>query len=325
MPDANTNPFETQIALCGERREPRQMLADQEYGGHESIHDDRMAEKLGFRAGPIEGPTHFSQFVPLMAELWGREWFESGCLSAHYRNMVVEGEQVRAYAARPESGQRQVRIWAEKADGAEVLIGTASVAPAPGAPAELSELERRITALRPPEQLVILRDLQVGMRGAERERVRMDFDQHMGELYPFSLRQKLAAITEPCTWYDEVRGQESPWGRAIIPLEMVSVLLQYTSNQARFPARGPAVGLFAGQQIRMVRGPLFVGHDYVVEREVIALSESRRTESSWVKSSVYDAESGALVAEMILNSATLKDSYAPYAAELEQLRLDSRK
>ena len=24
-----------------------------------------MAEKLGFKAGPIEGPTHFSQFVPL--------------------------------------------------------------------------------------------------------------------------------------------------------------------------------------------------------------------------------------------------------------------
>ncbi len=43
------------------------MLADQSYGGHNSIHDDAMAETLGFRAGPIEGPTHFSLFPPLLA------------------------------------------------------------------------------------------------------------------------------------------------------------------------------------------------------------------------------------------------------------------
>lgn len=36
-------------------REPCQMLADQKYGGHTSIHDDAMAEKLGFRAGPSKG------------------------------------------------------------------------------------------------------------------------------------------------------------------------------------------------------------------------------------------------------------------------------
>ena len=62
--------FDTPIALCGPLRQPRQMLAEQEYGGHASIHDDAMAEKLGFRAGPIEGPTHFSQFVPLLEHGW---------------------------------------------------------------------------------------------------------------------------------------------------------------------------------------------------------------------------------------------------------------
>ena len=41
------------------------MLIEQEYGGHKSIHDDAEAERLGFKAGPIEGPTHFSQFDPL--------------------------------------------------------------------------------------------------------------------------------------------------------------------------------------------------------------------------------------------------------------------
>ena len=41
------------------------MLADQSCGGHRSIHDDAMTERPGVRAVSIEGPTHFSQFVPL--------------------------------------------------------------------------------------------------------------------------------------------------------------------------------------------------------------------------------------------------------------------
>lgn len=53
-------------------------------------------------------------------------------------------------------------------------------------------------------------------------------DQHMGALYPFTLRQKLANITENSPWYsDPVR---SPWGRPVIPLEMVSVLANTRSN-----------------------------------------------------------------------------------------------
>ncbi|MCC2106536.1 MAG: hypothetical protein KDJ40_02650, partial [Hyphomicrobiales bacterium] len=88
--------FSTPLVLSGPLRSPRQMLADQEYGGHASIHDDSMAEKLGFRAGPIEGPTHFSLFPPLLERIFGRDWYERGCISSHYQNMVVEGEEVRA-------------------------------------------------------------------------------------------------------------------------------------------------------------------------------------------------------------------------------------
>jgi len=303
--------------IQGPLRSPRQMLAEQEYGGHESIHDDAMAEKLGFRAGPIEGPTHFSQLVPLLAEIWGRDWFETGCISAHYRNMVVEGERVRALIEKPVAGQQILRVRAEKEDGTEVLVGSASV----GADAPAPELEERIAKLRPPEQLVILRDLAVGMKGAELEDVRMDFDQHMGKLYPFSLDDKLEVITEPSPWYTASGGADSPWGRAVIPLEMVSVLGEYSGHRARFPTRGPAVGLFAGQQIRMLDGPLFVGEPYSLEREVVALSESRRTESYWVKTS-FRKSSGELAAEMILNHATLKDSYAPYAQERTALGAD---
>jgi hypothetical protein len=298
--------FDTPLALCGPLRQPRQMLADQEYGGHSSIHDDAMAAKLGFRAGPIEGPTHFSQFVPLLAHLWGRAWFERGCLSAHYQNMVVEGESVRAFVEQPASGATRTRAWAEKADGTPVLEASASLGEGP------TLLQERLAQLRPPGERLILADLRVGMTGRADERVRMDADQHMGALYPFSLRQKLERITEPSPWYHDAGA--SPWGRPIIPLEMVSVLAEYSNAQAGFPVKGPVVGLFADQQIRMVDGPLFVGEDYIARREIVALSQSKRTESYWVRTRLFDATGRTLKAEVLLNHATLKDSFAGYAA-----------
>lgn len=299
--------FETPIALCGPLRKPRQMLADQEYGGHVSVHDDAMAERLGFRAGPIEGPTHFSQFVPLLAKLWGRSWFEQGCISAHYQNMVVEGEAVRAFVEIPPEGSRRTRAWAEKADGTPVLEASVSLGPDDG-PTLLAE---RMAKLREPGELKILADLRVGMTGKATETVRMDPDQHMGNLYPFTLNQKLAAITENSSWYADAAS--SPWGRAIIPLEMVSVLANYTGRSAGFPVRGPAVGLFADQEIRMVDGPLFVGETYQIRREIVALAQSRRTESYWVRSRIYDADGASLKAEMLLNHASMKNSFAGYA------------
>jgi hypothetical protein len=299
--------YSTVLSLAGPLRRPRQMLGDQEYGGHSSIHDDAMAEKLGFRAGPIEGPTHFSLFQPLLARIWGQAWFERGCLSSHFLNMVVEGEEVRGFAEIPTEGATSTRVWAEKADGTPVLEASASLGPHAGP----TLLETRMAALRPPGRLLILEDLEVGMTGAKDERVRMDPDQNMGALYPFSLNQKLSVITETSPWYSDPSA--SPWGRAIIPFEMLSVLFEYSSREAAFPVKGPAVGLFADQEIRLIDGPLFVGEDYVLRREIVALAESKRTESYWVRTRVFDARGERQVAEMLLNHATLKHSFAGYA------------
>lgn len=299
--------FDTPIYLCGPLREPKQMLADQQYDGHSSIHDDDMAEKLGFRAGPIEGPTHFSQFVPLLADIWGKDWFERGCFSAHFQNMVVEGEQVRVFVERPTPGATRLRCWAEKADGTPVLEASASLDD--NGP---SLLDERMAKLRPADNLVILADLHVGMTGAVDEKARMGADQHMGDLYPFTLNQKLQSITENSPWYSSA--QDSPWGQAVVPLEMVSVLAQHTGRQAKFPIKQPVVGLFADLEIRMIDGPLLVGEDYLLRREVVALAESRRTESYWVRTSIYSADGQQLKAQMLLNHATLKHSYPDYPA-----------
>jgi hypothetical protein len=208
----------------------------------------------------------------------------------------------------PPRGAAATKCWVEKADGTPVQEASATIGD------RETLLDRRIRELRPPGKLVILSDQRVGMRGKQEEKVRMDADQHMGALYPFSLNQKLAKITETSPWYSDPKS--SPWGRTIVPLEMVSVLAEYSSHQAGFPVKVPAVGLFADQQIRMVDGPLFVGVDYVIRREIIALSESKRTESYWVRTRILDATGQALKAEMILNHATLKHSYANYEAEL---------
>ena len=69
----------------------------------------------------------------------------------------------------------------------------------------------------------------------------------------------------------------------------------------------------------MIDGPLFVNHPYQLEREIIALSESRRTESNWILTRVFDAETKTLCAEVILNSATMKNSYARYEEEAKTL------
>ncbi|MBT4491591.1 MAG: hypothetical protein HOK30_18195 [Rhodospirillaceae bacterium] len=303
--------FDAPLVVSGPLRAPKQMLANQTYDGHDSLHDDAMARDLGFKAAPIEGPTHFSQFEPLAHRLWGNAWFERGCLSVHFRNMVVEGEEVRAFAEVSTPDATRTHIGADLADGREVLRGTASLGPDHGE----TELERRLANLRPVHTLVILEHLAVGQTGAAPEPVRMDMDQHMGDLYPFSLADKLKVITETSPWYSG----PSPWGGAIIPLEMVSVLAQYTSHQAGMRGKGPAVGLFADLEIRMLNGPLMVGRDYLIERKIVALSESRRTESYWVQSRIIDPDNKDVLAVMLLNHAVLKDSYAAYPEEYARI------
>ena len=198
-----------------------------------------------------------------------------------------------------------------KRDGTEVLRGTASV----GGDGAETALDRRLGELKPLADPVILRDVKVGMKTG-RQTVRMDFDQNMGDLYPFSLGEKLKVITEPSAYYSP---ELEPWGRADHPDRDAERAVPVPRREDRLPIRGPAVGLFADQEIRLLRGPLFVGEDYLTEREVVALSGSRRTESMWVRTTVFGADGSAPVATMLLNLASIKDSYANYEREHKAL------
>ena len=289
-------------SLTGPFRSPVQMLHDQEYGGHASVHDDAEAAKLGLAGAPIEGPTHFSQFDALAIEHWGQQWFESGCISSHFLNMVVEGEQVQASLV--PHGDHSATIHAVKSDGTPVLNGTASI----GTDTSTELDVRRERGLGDPGDLHIVDQLEIGMTSVPVV-VTMTADSHNGPLYPFTLAQKLDRITERSSWYDG----DSPWSGPIVPTEMLSVLAHQAG--AHFPVRGPAIGLFIDLEVRFVDGPVFVGRPYEITHTLVGIGQSRAVESYWTESTVTDAESGVHSATVLLHQGVFKASYADYPTE----------
>lgn len=299
-----TEAFDTEITrdgdtLTGPWRAPRQMLAEQEYDGHTSVHDDATAAKLGLAGAPIEGPTHFSQFDPLAVAQWGPAWFERGCISAHFENMVVEGEQVQA-TLQP-TGPMSARGTAVKATGEPVLTASLTIG---DEPTELDERLARMLAKDVGELFVVDR-LEVGWVSPPTP-AEMGFDEGNGNLYPFSLQDKVAAMTEPSPWY--VPGRPSPWGRAVVPTEMLSVLAH--KGGVHLPVRGPAVGLFIDLEVKR-HAPVFVGEPYTVTHEVVGRGQSRRVESYWTRSCLAAAD-GTPVATVLLHQGVFKASFAAY-------------
>lgn len=131
-----------------------------------------------------------------------------------------------------------------------------------------------------------------------------------GALYPFSLNQKLELITEKSPYYEDAA--TSPWGKAIIPLEMVSVLAMYSAAKTSWSIKQPVIGLFADLEVRMIKGPLLVGEEYLIRREIVGLGESRQTEGYWTRSRIFDKTGTEQVAEMLLHQAFFKQSYPHY-------------
>lgn len=308
-------PFATSIethenAFSGPWRSPRNMLAEQTYGGHASVHDDETARQMGFAAAPVEGPTHFSQFAPLCCHIWGEEWLARGGLSVSFKAAVVDGEEVRAFIGKQSAAETQLPIWMVKQDGTEVLRGTASF----GEDNPPTALEEKLSALPGPDpRRVIYGHVAPGVR-RPRVAARISYDEAMGQLYPFTLAEKLTKITEPSPYYD--RGARNPWGGPVLPIEMISVLVHHMADSDPWIPRKATIDLFVDQEIRLFDGPLLVDQDYEVERTLVALSGSRRTESCWVRSDIFHSGQDEVLASMLLNMGSFKDSYRDYEKEL---------
>ena len=89
--------FATEITVTGPLRAPAQMLAEQEVDGHASVHDDADAPRRSVcSARRSRGRRTSASSIRWPSPLWGHAWFERGCISSHFRTMVVEGEEVQA-------------------------------------------------------------------------------------------------------------------------------------------------------------------------------------------------------------------------------------
>ena len=62
----------------------------------------------------------------------------------------------------------------------------------------------------------------------------------------------------------------------------------------------------------MVQGPIVAARDYELNKTIIGLSQSRRTESYWTETTITDPETRDLVAVVVLHQGVFKQSYAGY-------------
>src|ERR1700761_157672 len=254
-----------------------------------SIHNNEVASKLGFRGGTVAGSVHMDQFVPLLVEAFGPQWFETGSLSLYFRSATTDGDPVQARAGRPArapDAQGDVRM--NEPDGTLVADGTASV----GDPEVPSAVFARDLRPADPKSLRILAELRPG--------------EPLGRLRlpPARARQRDALdrgqLTEPLPWYSS----DSPWGR---PIAAPSTIVNLLYGQILTPVKermGQRVGLFGAIEVRFTSGPVLLDQAYDVAGEIVALSQTPRTEVLWFDS--WAGTGGRRVATMRMMLRSMK-------------------
>lgn len=254
-----------------------------------SIHDDATAQTLGFRGGTVAANIHFEQFPPLMEALFGGAWFRTGSLSLYFLTPTTDGEPVQAFARRPPAQGGQAEVWMEDAAGAKVCEGTATV----GQPDLQSCLRRRLQGVRPAVDLRMLSGSRVGDKVTSIA-TRAGAD---------GIRARLPVVTEPLADYED----PSIWGERMAPSAAAIDLMRAVEGPL-FRRVTDYVGMFGAIEVQMLDGPVFADHDYLVDGEVLALSESPKTEIVWYQSTLKEPATSLPVARMILLSRLLKAS-----------------
>ena len=262
--------------------------------GEGSIHDDNTAAELGFRGGTVPGDVHMNQFPPVLVQIFGERWFESGNLSLSFRNATIDKEEVQVFAEPLANGANQTRVWMERADGLLVSTGTAAVG-------DHSASELRSRDLRPcdPSGLRILNRIEPGMSLGE-------YDVFTSPEKQFE-RYDAGLISDPLTWYREA----SPWGEPVAaPCTVVQFLWGYPIRTLDSHIEG-SVGLFGAIEIGFTNGPFLLNRNYHLTSEVICVGQSPQTEYLWYETQALN-EAGDLVATMRMQGRSMKASSTAY-------------
>lgn len=241
--------------------------------------------------------------------------------------MVGHLQPVRAFMAMPDEGKKaqQLDIWMELLDGRVVLEGTASGGFRPGDMTTMAQ--SKLAKVKHVKGQLLFERHRPGTMTLQPETARIDFNKVIGPLFPFTHKRKLEVITEFHPWFSEEVGQESPWGRPILPPESFNQIMLGLVGGAPAPQwqhlpgdqwldvemgnRTP-VGLFGGCEVFIHNGPIFVGEDYTCTRELLAAGETPRAEFRWIRTYLKEQTTGKLIAEMTLQEMYLKNSFEGY-------------
>ncbi len=265
--------------------------------GPGSLHDDSTAAELGFRGGPVRGDNHVNQFVPVVLEAFGQDWFRAGHLSIDFKSAVLEMEKVQAFADKPEVGSHQINVWMERDEGTVVCTGTAGI----GDTAE-TELRTKDDYRCDPSQLRICKNLRVGM----------DLGTYKIELFSGDQfeRYDSGQISDPLKSYREPDLFDSVIACPSTYLELLWRAPTVEGLGAHLP--NDFIGLFGGIEICNVDGPLLLDRTYTVTSNLVAVGESRKTENVWHDARAFD-DDGKEVANLRMMQRILKASSDLYS------------
>ena len=250
-----------QAAITGEWRRPINTAAHQKGG----IHDDDTATDLGFRGGTVAGAIHMEQFPPLLLEMFGADFWQTGTLSMYFRSATVDREPVRCLTTEPKrvGNIRRTNVWMEKEDGTIVASGTASC----GGHDEKSELRRKLESIRPISELRILKNLKVG---AQCEDQRCFVENSF-------LDAQLGVITEPLSCYKT----SNEFSGRVLPVTQVVRAFDPPEVALITEVEPPFVGLYGAIEIEFINGPVLAETEYKGSGEIVGLSDSPQTEILW--------------------------------------------
>ena len=265
--------------------------------GTGSVHNDETAAELGFRGGPVRADNHMNQFVPVVLDIFGYDWFESGHLSLSFKSATLELEEVQVCAKQLEAGAKQVDVWMERDAETTVCRGTAGIG-------DTSQTELRTKDIHAcdPSALRICKNLEIGMDLGT-------YEIELSSIEQFE-RYDSGSISDPIKNYREADFFD---GVVACPSTYLELLWRAPTVEGLGPhLPDKFVGLFGAMEICNVNGPLFLDRIYTVTSTLVAVGESPKTENVWHDASAFDAD-GNEIANLRMMQRILKASSELYS------------
>ncbi len=268
-------------SLTGEWGKPVNTAAHQKGG----IHDDDTATELGFVGGTVAGSIHMEQFLPLVLQHFGEDWWREGTLSMYFMQATIDRQPVQCHLEPGLNGQ--ARVWMENEAGEMIMEGTANLADC----TEPTMLAQRLAAIRPAGELRILQNFAVGQVERAPTRVTSDFVDH-----------QLRVITESHEYFERAE----KFGQRALPNTQIVRAFGPAEQAVGKRVMEPFVGLYGAIEVSFINGPVLEETDYESTCEVVGLSDSPKTEILWWESKLF--KDGEPVARMLKMDRLLKNS-----------------